>query len=60
MVELVVDGQSINHVGNCATEDGWAFADEDGPYDSLILCGSYCEQAAMWDEIAAEYYCDPG
>ncbi len=60
LVEVIVDGQPVPQVGDCASEDGWVFSQANGPYDSIELCGSWCEELGGAQDIAAEYYCNPG
>jgi hypothetical protein len=60
LVEVEMDGQAVPQVNDCASEDGWVFTNPNGPYSSLELCGSFCEQAAGAEDLQALYYCDPG
>jgi hypothetical protein len=59
MVEVEMDGETVPKVTDCASEDGWVFTNPNGPYQSLELCGSWCEQASDAAELQALYYCDP-
>jgi hypothetical protein len=60
LIEVVMDDQDIPQVIDCASEDGWAYTNPDGPYDSIELCGSWCEASADAMVVKAEYFCDPG
>jgi hypothetical protein len=60
LVEVEMDGQTVPPVDDCNSEDGWVFTNPNGPYSSLELCGSYCDQVSDADELQALYYCDPG
>ncbi|MFO7564898.1 MAG: vWA domain-containing protein [Enhygromyxa sp.] len=60
LVEVVMDDQNLPQVDDCESEDGWAFTNPDGPYDSLELCGSWCDQVPQAETLKAEYYCNPG
>src|SRR5690606_10291218 len=46
LVEVEMDGAMVPKVTDCASEDGWVFSNPNGPYESLELCGSFCEQAS--------------
>jgi hypothetical protein len=60
LVEVEMDGATVPKVSDCASEDGWVFSNPNGPYQSLELCGSWCEQASDAAQLQALYYCDPG
>jgi hypothetical protein len=60
LVEVVMDGENLPQVDDCEIEDGWQFTKPNGPYDSLILCGTWCEVVPQAQQLKAEYYCDPG
>jgi hypothetical protein len=60
LVEIVIDGHTVPALANCGAGDGWAYTDDGGPYVSVELCGSYCEQLSQADTLRAEYYCMPG
>jgi hypothetical protein len=58
LVEVVMDGMNVPQVMDCETEDGWTFTNPNGPYDSLELCGTWCDMVPQAQLIKAEYYCD--
>ncbi|MBK6923478.1 MAG: VWA domain-containing protein [Deltaproteobacteria bacterium] len=58
-VEVQVGGVDIPRVDDCSTEDGWVFSNPDGPYDSLELCGSACDQLIAVGTVDATYGCPP-
>jgi hypothetical protein len=60
LMEVVIDGMDVPKVMDCGSEDGWVFTNPMGPYDSIELCGSWCEAAADAELVKAEYFCDPG
>jgi hypothetical protein len=60
LVEVEMDGAMVPKVTDCASEDGWVFSNPNGPYESLELCGSWCEQASDALDLQALYYCNPG
>ncbi|HVH99030.1 MAG TPA: hypothetical protein VM869_09980, partial [Enhygromyxa sp.] len=60
LVEVEMDGQTVPKVIDCASEDGWVFTNPNGPYQSLELCGSWCDQASGAEQLQALYFCDPG
>jgi hypothetical protein len=60
LVQVVMDGDTVPKVTDCANEDGWVFTNPNGPYDSLQLCGTWCEQVPEAQLFKAEYYCEPG
>jgi hypothetical protein len=60
LVQVLIDGQVAPHVADCTSEDGWVYTNPNGPYDSIELCGSWCELSQDAVELEAEYFCDPG
>jgi len=45
-------------VKDCATEDGWVYADMENK--SIELCGSWCTTLKMTGMVDVEFYCKPG
>ena len=60
LVQVVMDDQDVPMVNDCETEDGWVFTNPNGPYDTLELCGMWCDVVPDAQVVKAEYYCDPG
>jgi Mg-chelatase subunit ChlD len=60
LVEVVIDDQNVPQVIDCTSEDGWVYTNPDGPYDSIELCGNWCEVSQDAMVVKAEYFCDPG
>jgi hypothetical protein len=60
LIEVVVDDQNVPEVMDCASEDGWVYTNPNGPYDSLELCGTWCDGLQDAMVVKAEYFCDPG
>jgi hypothetical protein len=58
-VEIEIDGEPVEHVEDCATEDGWVYTNPDGPYDSIDLCGAACDLLAATGTLDAIYGCPP-
>lgn len=58
-VEIEIGGNPLARVEDCATEDGWMFADPDGPFDAIVLCGAACDALAQSGELQAIYGCPP-
>ena len=40
---MTLDGQELDHVQDCETQDGWVFADGPEPFAAVELCGMSCE-----------------
>jgi hypothetical protein len=60
LVEVVMDDEDVPMIADCETEDGWQYTNPNGPYDSLKLCGTWCDAVPNAEFINAEYFCDPG
>jgi len=58
-IEVVIGGQTIDRVEDCATENGWVYVNPDGPYDALQLCGTACDQLVDVGTVDATYGCPP-
>jgi hypothetical protein len=58
-VEVEIAGEPVEHIDDCATEDGWVFTNPDGPYDSIELCGAACDLLATEGTLQAIYACPP-
>ncbi len=58
-VEVEIGGMTIERVEDCATEDGWVYANPEGPYDALELCGTACEAYVTAGLVDATYACPP-
>lgn len=57
-VEIEIGGNTIARVDDCAN-DGWMFADANGPFDAIVLCGAACDALAQLGELNAIYGCPP-
>jgi hypothetical protein len=60
LVNVVMDGMDVPMVMDCNSENGWVFTNPNGPYDSLELCGTWCDMVPQVMEFKAEYFCDAG
>jgi hypothetical protein len=60
LLQVIVDNMDVPQVMDCATEDGWVYSTPAGPYDSIELCGTWCDALKDTGSLTAEYYCDPG
>lgn len=58
-VEIEIGGTAIEHVEDCATEDGWVYVNPDGPYDAIELCNAACDSLAESGELDATFGCPP-
>jgi hypothetical protein len=58
-VDIEIGGAGIDHVTDCAAEDGWVFAAPSGPYESITLCGAACDRLKAVGELRAIYGCPP-
>ena len=58
-LEVIIDGEAIEQVTDCATEDGWRYPNADGPYDVIELCGAACSSLATTGTLRAIYGCPP-
>ena len=59
-VEVIMNDMAVPQVVDCENEDGWVYTNPNGPYDSLELCGTWCEMVPMAQSFVAEYYCNAG
>jgi len=60
LLEVIVSNMNVPQVMDCATEDVWVYSNPMGPYDSIELCGTWCDELKAAGSVTAEYYCDPG
>lgn len=60
LMVLLVDDMEVPRVMDCATQDGWVYSNPNGPYDSVELCGTWCDTLKSSGAATAEYYCNPG
>jgi hypothetical protein len=60
LMEVIIGNMTVPKVMDCASEDGWVFTNPMGPYDSIELCGTWCDSLKMEGGLTAEYYCKPG
>ncbi len=58
--KVIVGGNSIPMVMDCANENGWVYDNPMGPYTAIILCGTACESLKEAKAADVEYYCDAG
>ena len=58
-VDIEIGGATIEHVDDCATEDGWVWVNPDGPYDAIELCGAACTQLAEAGNVDITFGCPP-
>ncbi|MCH9686905.1 MAG: hypothetical protein K0V04_36055, partial [Deltaproteobacteria bacterium] len=58
-VEVEIDGELVERVDDCASEDGWQFVNPEGPYDAIALCGAACDSLAAQGVLDAIYRCPP-
>jgi hypothetical protein len=60
LLEVVVADMDVPAVMDCATEDGWVYTNPGGPYDSIELCGTWCDALKDAGSVTANYFCDAG
>ena len=60
LLEVYVSDMMVPPVMDCANEDGWVYSNPGGPFDSIELCGTWCDELKVAGSVTAEYYCDPG
>ena len=60
LMEVEIGGMSVPKVNDCANEDGWVYVNPMGPYDSIELCGTWCDSLKMAGSLEAKYFCIPG
>lgn len=58
-VGVTVDLQGYDHVDDCDTQNGWTYPSEDGPFNSILLCGTACDSIQNGGIVDVEYLC-PG
>jgi hypothetical protein len=56
-VTIEIGGNEVPMVEDCANEDGWTWINPDGPYDSIMLCGTACDMLAEFGELDATFGC---
>jgi hypothetical protein len=59
LFEIHVDGVPVPQVASC-DEDGWMFGGPPGTYDSIALCGTWCDELSVVSSVDASYYCVAG
>ena len=60
LMEVEIGGMTVPKVNDCANEDGWVYVNPNGPYDSIELCGTWCDALKMQGSLEAKYFCIPG
>jgi hypothetical protein len=60
LLEVEINGMSVPHVNDCSTENGWVYPNPNGPYDSIELCGTSCDDLKMAGSADVLYFCDAG
>jgi hypothetical protein len=60
LLQVEVDGNSVPHVNDCNSENGWVYVNPMGPYDSIELCGTSCEDLKLFGSADVLYFCDAG
>lgn len=58
-ISIEIDGKKLERVSDCETENGWVFANPNGPYDEVILCNAACDDFFASGDIDARYGCPP-
>jgi len=58
-IKVFVDGEELDEITDCATEDGWMYVPPYPPYDTIELCGTACVDLKATGEVYIEYYCEP-
>jgi hypothetical protein len=58
-VDIEIGGNTIEHVMDCATEDGWVWVNPEGPYNGIELCGAACTQLAETGNVDITFGCPP-
>jgi hypothetical protein len=46
-------------VPTCNGMNGWTWVNPNGPYDSLILCGTACTQLKQVGKADVNFFCVP-
>jgi hypothetical protein len=54
-----IDGEAIDRVDTCEGGDGWRFASEVPPFDTIELCGDACDRFVVAGALEATYECPP-
>jgi len=60
LLEVYIDNMMVPPAADCAADDGWIYTNPNGPYDSIELCGAWCDALKQVGSVTAEYYCDAG
>ncbi len=58
-VGVTVDLQGYDQVADCETQNGWTYPSEEGPFNSILLCGTACDAIQNGGLVEVEYLC-PG
>ncbi len=58
--EVEINGMEIPFVPMCNGMNGWTWVNPNGPYDSLVLCGTACTQLKMVGKADVNFFCSPG
>ena len=56
--KVIVGGNNIPMVTDCAVENGWVYDNPGGPYTAIILCGTACTDLKAAKAADVEYYCE--
>jgi hypothetical protein len=57
-LKIYIDAEELVHVDDCASESGWVYQSEDGPYDVALMCGDACVRLQTENvKLSADYAC---
>jgi hypothetical protein len=59
LTEVEISGMMLEHIDDCANENGWAFTNPNGPYDAIVLCGTACTSLKMVGKADVNFFCVP-
>ena len=59
LLEIEINATSVPKISDCESQDGWTYANPDGPYDLIEFCGTWCDQLSAEDQVDALYFCEP-
>ena len=60
LTEVEISGVEVPFVPTCNGMNGWTWVNPNGPYDSLILCGTACTELKQVGKADVNFFCMPG
>ena len=58
LLEVEIAGEAVPRVNDCDSGNGWVYTTPAGPYDSITLCGTACNDLQQATSADVLYWCE--